>query len=219
MDIFFQDILGWVGVILTTILSLPQIIKIIKEKKAQLSLTSFGVLAAGILLWIFFGITASVDKKPIEAIIANYISFGLILVTFFLFLKHNYKKMMWYFTIGASILMGILLFLIILALTKSSLNLPDYLNGPIGILAVLGTSLAFLPQTINLFKTKNIQGVSFFLLVIGFFINFTWEFYWGYQMFKNGISFSFIIILIFQAIAMVLYIAQMSLYLIIKRKR
>jgi MtN3 and saliva related transmembrane protein len=79
--------IGIAAGVLTAVASLPQIIKIIKEKEAQsVSPVMFFVLLAGNLLWCYYGIL--LKEWPI--IITNGFSSGLDLVM--IFLNYKYSK-------------------------------------------------------------------------------------------------------------------------------
>lgn len=83
----FVNLLGSVAGILTTTSILPQVIKTWKTKSAKdLSIAMIYLLAAGVLLWIVYGIL--IRAYPI--IIAN--SVPLVLVTTLIALKMRYEQ-------------------------------------------------------------------------------------------------------------------------------
>ena len=70
----FIEILGFVAGLFTSAASIPQIIKIIKEKKAQdVSPLMFAVLLVGNALWIYYGF----DKADIPIIATNIFAVAL----------------------------------------------------------------------------------------------------------------------------------------------
>ncbi|MEO6069343.1 MAG: SemiSWEET transporter [Chitinophagaceae bacterium] len=79
----------WVGIIagvLTSISMLPQLIKMIKEKKAQdVSLLMLLVLIFGVGLWVVYGFM----KKDIPIIASN--SFSVLINLLTLFFRIRYK--------------------------------------------------------------------------------------------------------------------------------
>ena len=81
----------WLGIIaglLTSISMLPQLIKIIKEKKAkEVSLLMLTVLTTGNILWAIYGFMR--DDWPI--IITNFISITVNSITAFFRLKYKDK--------------------------------------------------------------------------------------------------------------------------------
>ncbi len=77
-------LLGLTAGTLTTISMVPQAIKIWKTQSAKdISLGMFATLAAGILLWIFYGF--SINSLPV--IIANVVSFILAFIILSLKIK------------------------------------------------------------------------------------------------------------------------------------
>ncbi len=82
MDII--NIIGLVAAFLTTISSLPQVIKTIKLKEARdISFWMWALLALGIFLWLIYGIL----KNDFPIILANGISLFLILIVLGLKIK------------------------------------------------------------------------------------------------------------------------------------
>ncbi|WP_147205013.1 SemiSWEET family sugar transporter [Segetibacter aerophilus] len=80
-------VIGIVAGIFTSASLLPQLVKIIKEKKVEdLSMTMFFSLLIGIILWVVYGILR--EDWPI--IVTN--SFSVLLNLFILVLKFKYRK-------------------------------------------------------------------------------------------------------------------------------
>ncbi|MCP5158626.1 MAG: SemiSWEET transporter [Gammaproteobacteria bacterium] len=83
------DNFTWIGLIAascTTISFLPQVIKVIKEKKTRdISLSMYAIFSLGILLWLIYGIMI----RDIPIILANSITFSLSFII--LILKIRYK--------------------------------------------------------------------------------------------------------------------------------
>jgi MtN3 and saliva related transmembrane protein len=83
----FVEILGLTAGLLTSISSFPQLIKIIKEKKAEdVSKLMFWVLVAGVGLWIVYGFM----KNDLPIIITNIVS--LVINFIVLILRYKYAK-------------------------------------------------------------------------------------------------------------------------------
>ena len=79
--------IGIVAGIFTSSSLVPQLVKILKEKKVEdLSMGMFLSLLVGIILWVVYGILR--DDLPI--IITN--GFSVLLNFFILFLKFKYQK-------------------------------------------------------------------------------------------------------------------------------
>jgi MtN3 and saliva related transmembrane protein len=80
------NILGFVAGTLTTVSLLPQMIKTWRTKSAKdISLEMFCILAAGVLLWIIYGIR--IMAYPI--IICNSVSLAFIAMNIVLKIKYN----------------------------------------------------------------------------------------------------------------------------------
>lgn len=80
------QIIGLVAGILTATSLLPQLLKIIKEKKAtDVSILMLIVLMAGVGLWVYYGVL----REDLPIIITN--SFSLLLNIITLFFKIRYK--------------------------------------------------------------------------------------------------------------------------------
>jgi MtN3 and saliva related transmembrane protein len=83
----YTSILGIVAGILTSSSLLPQLIKIIREKKVEdLSVGMFVTLMIGVLLWIVYGILR--DDMPI--IFTN--AFSVLINICILFFRFKYKR-------------------------------------------------------------------------------------------------------------------------------
>ena len=83
----FPTLLGFVAGTLTAVSMLPQLIKTLKEKKAEdVSPWMLVVLISGVLLWIIYGFL----KKDWPIIITNVISF--LLNVWMFFLRKKYKN-------------------------------------------------------------------------------------------------------------------------------
>lgn len=81
------QLIGLAAGILTASSLLPQLIKTIREKKAEeISILMLLVLLSGIVLWIVYGIY----RKDMPIIATN--SFSLLLNIIMIFLRIKYKK-------------------------------------------------------------------------------------------------------------------------------
>lgn len=82
----FMEIIGLVAASLTTSAFVPQVYKAFKHKStADISLTMYVVLLAGLLLWIIYG----VYLNSLAIILANVITGILALTMLILKLKHK----------------------------------------------------------------------------------------------------------------------------------
>ncbi len=84
-----MDIVQWVGIgagVLTAFSMLPQLIKVIKEKKAEeISITMVIVLIAGLSLWVAYGVL----KEDWPLIITN--SFSVLVNILLLIFRLKYS--------------------------------------------------------------------------------------------------------------------------------
>jgi MtN3 and saliva related transmembrane protein len=83
----FITIIGILASVCTAVSLVPQLIKLLKEKKAEnISLLMLGVLFAGVGLWIYYGIL----KEDLIIIISN--SFSLLVNMVLAGFAIKYKK-------------------------------------------------------------------------------------------------------------------------------
>ena len=83
------EIAGISASIFTAISLVPQLVKLLKEKKADnVSLGMLGILFAGLGLWIWYGVL----KKDWIIIISNTFSFTINLILAFFAIKYKKKE-------------------------------------------------------------------------------------------------------------------------------
>lgn len=83
-----SSFIGFIAGICVTVAVIPQIITVWKTKKVQnVSITMFGILTFGILLWIIYGVL----QNDLPIIITNSISLTLNVVMLY-FIKCYEKK-------------------------------------------------------------------------------------------------------------------------------
>ncbi|MEO7393568.1 MAG: SemiSWEET transporter [Chitinophagaceae bacterium] len=81
------QVIGFIAGIFTGISLLPQLFKIIKEKKTEdISVWMLIILMAGLALWVVYGI----QKNDLPIIITN--SFSVVINIIILFFRFRYKK-------------------------------------------------------------------------------------------------------------------------------
>ncbi len=86
MEINYTAIIGLIAGICTTASFLPQVIKTMRTKETKdLSVTMYLVLAAGIFLWIIYGIL--IESLPV--ISANAVSFVLAIIILILKIRYG----------------------------------------------------------------------------------------------------------------------------------
>jgi MtN3 and saliva related transmembrane protein len=78
------DIIGYIATFLTIITGIPQLIKIIKNKKSNdVSLSMFVILAIAQILWVVYGIYRSDVQIIITNVIAGFITLFIIYITIY----------------------------------------------------------------------------------------------------------------------------------------
>lgn len=81
-------VIGITASVSTAVSSLPQLLKLIKEKKAEnVSLSMFAVLVMGLAFWVWYGIL----RKDLIIIIANSFSFTVNVITMILSILYKTK--------------------------------------------------------------------------------------------------------------------------------
>jgi MtN3 and saliva related transmembrane protein len=79
----------WIGIlagIFTAVSLIPQIVKIVKEKKSEnISFAYLAILLAGLALWVVYGVL----RKDVPVIATNVTSIVINLVTVFVGLKYR----------------------------------------------------------------------------------------------------------------------------------
>ncbi len=82
------DIIGAFAGLLTAVSMLPQVIKTLKEKKAEdVSLLMLIVLMSGLILWIWYGLS----KNDYPIIITNSVSLTINIIMIYLRYKYRDK--------------------------------------------------------------------------------------------------------------------------------
>ncbi len=82
----FTQIIGISASVLTAVSLIPQLVKLLKEKKAEdVSLFMLGILFAGLGLWAWYGFL----KNDWIIIVSNSFSFGINLVLAYFTLKYK----------------------------------------------------------------------------------------------------------------------------------
>ena len=88
MQIFSEPVIGITAGILTAVSMLPQVIKIMKEKKAEnVSLLMLIVLILGLVMWTWYGL----KKGDIPIVATNCFSLMLNFILIFLRIKYADK--------------------------------------------------------------------------------------------------------------------------------
>ncbi|MFV8479324.1 PQ-loop domain-containing transporter [Mycoplasma sp. VS428] len=192
LDVSFQVFI-WLTVVFIISLSVPQLIKLIKEKRTgNVSFTSFWIFHVGILLWVIWGATNNLNKTMLNVMFADGISLFVNGVMTILLYKHKKefsanKKMWGYLGVLATYLIGTV-FIVFYIVDYNRLpghylfKLPDTVSTVMGFVFPAATTLAFTPQLIQSFKTNEWQGVTYWMYVLYVVNNIIWIIWWGLGM-------------------------------------
>ncbi|MBN3535075.1 PQ-loop domain-containing transporter [Mycoplasma procyoni] len=216
----FIEIFGYIGVAVTVAFVIPQIIKTYREKTAKVNMLSFYIFFAGVALWSIYG--AFLASKAVHVVVANLVSLGLSTITISLLLKYSESKVLLPFIFVGVIINLVVVVLCILAIYNGWQFAHISITYIILALAASSTSFAFLPQTIQVIKTKAVRDLSIIMLGLGFMVNFIWEVYWILTPINLNWNMAdhidTIYVLLVQLFAMIIYSVQIALIIKYKEK-
>ncbi|MFV8401354.1 PQ-loop domain-containing transporter [Mycoplasma sp. CR] len=183
----------WLTVVFIISLSVPQLIKLIREKRTgNVSFVSFWIFHVGILLWVIWGATNNLNKTMLNVMFADGISLFVNGIMTILLYKHkkefSEKKKMWgYIGVLATFVVGIVFIAFyIVDYNKEPgqylFKVPDAVSTVMGFVFPAATTLAFTPQLIKSFKTNEWQGVTYWMYVLYVINNIIWIIWWGLGM-------------------------------------
>ncbi|SJZ58087.1 PQ-loop domain-containing transporter [Mycoplasmopsis verecunda] len=179
----------WLSVVFIISLSLPQLFKLIKDRKTgDVSFTSFWIFHIGILLWVIWGATNKLNHGMLNVMVADGIALyvnGVMTGLLYLHKKEfsKQKKLYGYLGVLATWIIGTL-FIVFYGVDYNSgpeavlFKVPDTLSTIMGFLFPAATTLAFTPQLIRSFKTKQWQGVTYWMYVLYVINNIVWIIWW-----------------------------------------
>ncbi|MHA3825565.1 PQ-loop domain-containing transporter [Mycoplasma sp. BRA285] len=191
----------WLSVVFIISLSLPQLFKLIKEKRTgNVSFVSFWIFHVGILLWVIWGATNTLNHDMLNVMVADGISLFVNGYMTILLYKHKKefsatKKMWGYIGVLATYIIGAVFIAFYIAdynntgdefdasgnIVKHATYLFKVhkdLSTAMGFLFPAATTLAFTPQLIHSFKTNEWQGVTYWMYVLYVINNIIWIVYW-----------------------------------------
>ncbi|VEU63380.1 PQ-loop domain-containing transporter [Mycoplasmopsis bovirhinis] len=220
------SILGYIGAVLVASLSIPQLFKIIKDRKTgDVNFYSFWIFHTGILLWIVW--SALSPNKLHNIIIPNTIT--MVIQTITLGLMYLYKsefnqktKLKAWIALGIYLIIGIIFIALHIGIYAGGiwkqLIIPASLEAIMGFVFPAFTTLAFLPQFIQSLRTHNWGGLSYGMFVIYITNNFVWIIWWILQIVAasslNAPVGSFVGGLIWQVISISLFSTQFAFTII-----
>ncbi|MHA0272433.1 PQ-loop domain-containing transporter [Mycoplasma sp. 48589B] len=236
LDISYQVFL-WLSVVFIISLSLPQLFKLIKEKRTgNVSFVSFWIFHVGILLWVIWGATNKLNHNMLNVIVADGISLFVNGYMTILLYKHKKefsatKKMWGYIGVLATYIIGAVFIAFYIAdynrgevldasgkIVKDATYLfkvPDTASTVMGFLFPAATTLAFTPQLIHSFKTNEWQGVTYWMYVLYVINNIVWIIWWclgmGLQSYEKTPNYGSLIAgLCWQIVSLTLFSIQLG---------
>ncbi|MBN4084108.1 PQ-loop domain-containing transporter [Mycoplasma sp. CSL10166] len=173
------DVLSWIAAVFVMILSLPQLINIIKTKKTgNINFVSFWIFHTGVLMWTFWSSFGS--EKLFATLIAN--SVCLFLYTVMIGLLYYFKKEFSLFRKKIAYL-GLLIFLLVWTSFIIIRNVSDFrwtadVQTAMALIFPSLTTFAFLPQLVFSWRHKHWKGISIWMYVIYELNNLVWIIWW-----------------------------------------
>ncbi|WP_427867606.1 SemiSWEET family transporter [Mycoplasmopsis arginini] len=208
LEIFIQ-LFGALGSIATILLGVPQLIRLIKTKKAEnVNYYSFWIFHLGIIVWIIYGVFTP-NENGWYIFLANlFCSFIYAFTMFFLYYYNDKlsKKQKGYATLAIAIseLLVFAFFAVFFVIVHQKLHYGMfYPVDPttkvyigkiavfdkttsliIGLITPACTTLAFTPQLIKGFKTKNFNGLSPWMPFLFLINNTFWIFFFSLSIIR-----------------------------------
>ncbi|WP_025755157.1 PQ-loop domain-containing transporter [Mycoplasmopsis cricetuli] len=211
----FNSIFSWLTVIITVSLSIPQLIKLFKEKQTKnISFVSFWIFHLGILMWTIFGVLSdkSIPYKLQNIVIADGLSLVLNgIMTYFLYhfkFKRNIQNYLikrLFAAAGVIATWTVGFAFIVIYFKNSSFRISSNTAAIFSVIAPALTTFAFAPQLYVSIKTNKWKGISPFMFILFEINNLAWIGFWLTSIFIHGINLDLIGGLIWQIISLLLY--------------
>ncbi|TNK82556.1 hypothetical protein C4M98_00380 [Mycoplasmopsis pullorum] len=218
------NIVSWITVVITISLSIPQLIKLFKDKKTgKVNFISFWIFHIGILLWTCYGaVTKSrtndgqVDYHPfLNVIIADGISLfinGLMMFLLYYYLPNVSRKTIIKASVAIVATLIINVFLVWMWIfTKWRIS--ENASSIFALIAPAFTTFSFVPQLITSIKSKNWKGVSLYMFLLYTLNNIAWIIFWILNIYvaanAGGSLIHWIIALLWQITSLVIYSYQL----------
>lgn len=168
MDIWIQAI-GWIATLGSVTMYAPQTFKTLKTKSAaSLELAPFLILFVGCITWTIF----CSMMLSYQGWITNFCILFLMIPIFFYIFKDN-KKSFVLVVVSILITISISTFFIIW-----KLNISFWVKLPFSIIAGSCTGFGLLPQSIKVFREKDIKDYSLISSILVMVFNVFWTLYW-----------------------------------------
>ncbi|MGX9358914.1 SemiSWEET family transporter [Mycoplasma sp. 2575] len=226
---------GALGAIATILLGVPQLVRVVKTKKAEnINYYSFWIFYIGIIIWLIYGVFTG-DENGWYIFLANLICSFIYAFTMY-FLYHYNKaitKKQKKFATAAIVLVELFatsIFAVFIVLVFQKINTGYFYpivgnriavfdkvtSLIIGLITPAGTTLAFMPQLIKGLKTRNFKSISPWMLFIFILNNLWWIIFFilsivdknikGEEAALNGL----IGALVWQIVSLIVYTVQFS---------
>ncbi|QJR44359.1 PQ-loop domain-containing transporter [Mycoplasma miroungirhinis] len=197
MEIFLKigDVFGWFAAIVTVFLGLPQLIKLLKEKSVgKVKFVSFWIFYWGLFAWILFGtfLPGGLIQVAFANLLCIFIYSAVIFCLYYydktIGQKKNNKELI---LTNVTVILGIFCVLsTIITIYGIIPNTPKIHNKIVqtilGIIVPSFTCLAFMPQVLYSFKTKNFAGISVYMILMFILNNIFWIIYWVSRLVDNN---------------------------------
>ncbi|PZW01574.1 PQ-loop domain-containing transporter [Metamycoplasma auris] len=247
LDIFIQ-IFGAAGAIFTISLGIPQLIRLLKNKKAEnINYYSFWIFFVGIVIWIIYGVFTP-NEDGWYVFLANLIC-GIIF-SFTIYYTYAYNKEITKKQLKIATLFIVLIDLLIAAFfavfvvlviqkiqtkmfyPKENNKIATFSKNAsiiIGLITPSLTALAFLPQLVKGFMTKNFHGLSPWMPFLFILNCLSWMLFFTLVVIKakkpgtdieesKSIINAAIGALIWQSLAVILYTVQFAFIIVHEQK-
>ncbi|WP_406618159.1 PQ-loop domain-containing transporter [Mycoplasmopsis lipophila] len=212
---FLASLFGLVAAIMTISMSIPQLVKILKEKKVgEIKYYSFWIFFVAINGWVIFG-GFSADKL-VPAVFANAICSLIYIADLYTLYKYasgeKRKKMQWV-VLGIASSISISSIIAGMIGTFMKVNFDANTTSVLSTIVPMLTTFAFAPQILKSFETKNFKGMSLGLVVVFLIANVCWILYWIFGLANLGIQGYILNALVWQVLQVTIYVVQFMMHI------
>ncbi|MGX9340587.1 PQ-loop domain-containing transporter [Mycoplasma sp. 128] len=232
------EVFGWFAAVVTVLLGVPQLIKLLKEKRTgNVSFVSFWIFYFGLFAWVVLG--TFLPGSLLQTAVANLISIIIYSFTvFYLYYyqydhsgskKHSKAKLFNVSTILGVFVLASIAITILCVLNDERINKIDVTIKNTAVSTILGaivpvfTTFAFMPQLILSFKNRDFGGVSIYMIMLFVFNNVFWIIFWASKIHilqvENKSILPIVIATVWQSASLVIYGIQMIFMLIDRWKK
>lgn len=206
------SIFGLIAAIMTVSMSIPQLVKILKEKKVgEIKYYSFWIFFVAINGWVIFG--GFSPSKLVPAVYANALCSLIYIGDLFALYRYATsdfrRKMQWVVLPIASVIsIGSIVAGFIGVYLNGGISFDQNTIGVLSTIVPMITTFAFAPQVLKSFETKNFKGMSIGLVLVFIIANIAWIMYWIFGIANQGVQSFMLNALVWQVIQIAIYVAQ-----------